>query len=50
MKKEEKQYNSLFKENAAKLCYERKNVSGFAWKFGVSAALIYRWREDYSQI
>lgn len=49
MKKARKQYDSLFKENAVKLSYERKNVSGLARELGVSAALIYRWREEYSQ-
>ena len=40
MKKERKHYDSLFKENAVKLSYERKNVSSLAREFGVSAALL----------
>ena len=31
------------------MSYERKDVSGLARELGVSAALIYRWREEYSQ-
>ena len=42
-------YDSLFKENAVKLSYERKNVSGLARELGVSAALLYRWRVEYAQ-
>ncbi len=38
MKKERTHYDSLFKENAVKLSYERKNVSGLARELGVSAA------------
>lgn len=49
MKKERTHYDSLFKENAVKLSYERKNVSGLARELGVSAALLYRWREEYTQ-
>ena len=31
------------------MSYERKNASGLARELGVRAALIYRWREEYSQ-
>ncbi|MFV0546053.1 MAG: transposase [Bacteroides sp.] len=47
MKKERMHYDSLFKENAVKLSYERKNVSGLAGELSVSAALIYRWSKEY---
>jgi len=49
MKKERKQYDSLFKENAVKMSYERKNVSRLARELGISAAFIYRWRKEYAQ-
>jgi len=49
MKKERKHYDSLFKENAVKLSYERKNVSGLVRELGVISALLYRWREEYDQ-
>ncbi len=44
MKKERKQYNSLFMENAVTLNSERKNASGLAHELGVSTTLVYRRR------
>lgn len=49
MKKERTHYYSLLKENAVKLSYKRKDVSGLARELGVSAPLLYFWREEYVQ-
>ena len=47
MKKERTHYDKLFKENAVKLSYERKNVSELARELGISPMLLYRWRKEY---
>jgi transposase len=47
MKKERTRYDKLFKENAVKLSYERKNISELAHELGISPMLLYRWRKEY---
>ena len=46
MGKERTHYDRVFKENAVKLSYERKNVSELARELGIASHLIYRWRKE----
>jgi len=47
MRKQRTHYDKSFKENAVKLSYERKNVSGLAaHELGLEPMLLYRWRKE----
>ena len=47
MRKQRTHYDKAFKENAVKLCLDRKNVSELAQELGVEPLLLYRWRKEY---
>ncbi|MFA6334616.1 MAG: transposase [Bacteroidales bacterium] len=46
MRKQRTYYDKSFKENAVKLSYERKNVSGLAHGLGLEPMLLYKWRKE----
>ena len=48
MTKTRKHYDGIFKENAVKLSYERKNLSELARELGIEPTLLYRWRKEYA--
>ena len=49
MRKQRTHYDKVFKENAVKLSFERKNVSELAQELGVEPLLLYRWRKEYQE-
>ena len=49
MKENRKNYDRIFKEKAVQLSYERDNISLLAKELGITAALLYKWRQDYQE-
>jgi len=48
-RKQRTHYDKVFKDNAVKLSFERKNVSELAHELGVEPLLLYRWRKEYQE-
>ncbi|MBK0368704.1 transposase [Flavobacterium agrisoli] len=46
MKENRKTYDRNFKEKAVQLSYERDNISQLAKELGITAPLLYKWRQD----
>jgi transposase len=49
MKENRKTYGRNFKEKAVQLSYERDNISQLAKELGITAPLLYKWRQDYQE-
>lgn len=49
MKENRKTYDRNFKEKAVQLSYERDNISQLAKELGITAPLLYKWRQDYQE-
>ncbi|MDD4591148.1 MAG: transposase [Parabacteroides sp.] len=49
MRKQRTHYDKVFKDNAVKLSFERKNVSKTAHELGISPTLLYRWRNKHQE-
>ena len=49
MKENRKTYDRNFKEKAVQLSYERDNISQLAKELGITAPLLYKWRQDYKE-
>ncbi|WP_316633108.1 transposase [uncultured Flavobacterium sp.] len=49
MKENRKTYDRNFKEKAVQLSYERDNISQLANELGITAPLLYKWRQDYQE-
>lgn len=49
MAKERKKYNRIFKENAVKLSYEKKNLKKFADELEILPCLLTKWRNEYEK-
>lgn len=49
MRKQRTHFDKAFKENAVKLSFERKNISGLAQELGIAPFLLYRLRKEYRQ-
>ncbi|WPO80742.1 IS3 family transposase [Flavobacterium sp. KACC 22761] len=49
MKDNRKTYDRNFKEKAVQLSYERDNISQLAKELGITAPLLYKWRQDYQE-
>lgn len=47
MRKQRTHYDKAFRENAVKLSFERKNVSGLAHELGLEPMLLYRWCREF---
>lgn len=49
MKENRKTYDRNFKEKAVQLSCERDNISQLAKELGITAPLLYKWRQDYQE-
>lgn len=49
MQENRKNYDRIFKEKAVQLSYERDNISQLAMELGITAPLLYKWRQDHKE-
>ncbi|WP_026730345.1 IS3 family transposase [Flavobacterium denitrificans] len=49
MRKRKKTYDSIFKENAVKLSYERGNILQVGKELKLSRSILFRWRQEYEK-
>jgi transposase len=49
MKENRKTYDRNFKEKAVQLSSQRDNISQLAKELGITAPLLYKWRQDYQE-
>lgn len=49
MSEKRKKYDSVFKENAVKLSYEKSSLKEFADELGIFPCLLTRWRKEYQK-